>query len=193
MTMNAKAHAAAAITAAALLAACSSGGGATGSGGSDTGTGATGTTSTGSGATGTGGHDCALYQEPAGTDLSTPVESFKTNVMAIFAENCASSSCHGATPPTGNLSLGGTEAAAPATYKALVNVMSGELTTMPYVTPSMYEESYLMHKLDADQCYYDEQCVGHLCLAAMPNLGTTLPTGTRDIVRRWIFQGAMNN
>jgi hypothetical protein len=179
MMMKAKAQVAAAITAVALLAACSSGGGASGSGSG--------------GDAGTGGHDCALYQEPAGTDLSTPVESFKTNVMSIFAENCASSTCHGGTAPTGGLMLGSTEAAAPATYAALVNVMSTELPTMPYVKPGMYTDSYLMHKLDADQCYYDEQCVGHMCLASMPNLGTSLPTGTRDIIRRWIFQGAMNN
>ncbi len=180
MTMKAKAEVAAAITAVALLVACSSGGDASGSG-------------TGGGASGAGGHDCALYEEPAGTDLSTPVESFKTNIMEIFFENCASASCHGGTPPTGGLALGGMEADAPATYKALVNVMSGDLPTMPYVTPGMYSESYLMHKVDADQCYFDEQCVGHMCLASMPNLGTTLPVGTRDILRRWIFQGAMDN
>jgi len=176
MSMKAKSQLGAAMTAVALLAACSSGSSATGSGGS-----------------GAGGHDCALYQEPAGTDLTMPVESFKTNIMGIFAENCGSATCHGGAAPTGGLLLGGTEAAAPATYKALVNVMSGELPTMAYVTPGMYAESYLMHKLDADQCYYDEQCLGHLCLAAMPNLGTTLPTGTRDIVRRWIAQGALDN
>ena len=145
MTMKAMARLAAAITAVALLAACSS---------------------NGDGASGAGGHDCGLYKEPAGTDLSTPVESFKTNVLGIFAENCASTMCHGATAPTGGLMLGSTEAAAPATYKALVNVMSEELPTMPYITPGMYAESYLMHKLDADQCYYDEQCVGHMCLAS---------------------------
>jgi hypothetical protein len=64
---------------------------------------------------------------------------------------------------------------------------------MPYVTPGKPEESYLMHKLDGDQCYFDDQCLGHRCQASMPNLGTSLPVGTRDIVRRWIAQGAMNN
>ncbi len=150
-------------------------------------------TSDGSTSEGAGGHDCGLYEVPTGTDLTTPVEKFSTNVMEIFFENCGSATCHGATSPTGGLMLGSTVSEAAATYDGLVNVASDELVTMPYVTPGKPEQSYIMHKLDGDQCYYDEQCAGHKCLASMPNLGTTLPPATRDIVRRWIAQGAMNN
>ena len=48
----------------------------------------------------------------------------------------------------------------------------------------------VMHKLDADQCTL--ACANGDCQHAMPFDGM-LPVETRDIVRRWISQGAQNN
>jgi len=65
---------------------------------------------------------------------------------------------------------------------------------MPLVTASDPSKSYLMHKLDGDQCQYNAECSGQSCLSLMPSGGTQLlPVATRDVVRRWIAQGAQNN
>ncbi len=136
---------------------------------------------------------CTPYVPPATTDLTTPTVSFATDVMPVFAHNCSSSSCHGiADSPRGDLFLGaelahGTDAS--KVYAALAKP-SGQLPSMPYVTAGDPSSSYLMHKLDADQCMYQTSCVGHDCLQSMPYDTSALPVETRDVVRRWIAQGA---
>jgi hypothetical protein len=51
-----------------------------------------------------------------------------------------------------------------------------------------------MHKLDGDQCQFDSQCSGGSCLSLMPSGGSELlPVANRDLLRRWIAQGAANN
>jgi hypothetical protein len=134
---------------------------------------------------------------PSGTDLKTPVESFKDDVMPIFDANCGSSSCHGsAAAPTGGIFLGASTANgsdSAEVYVGLVGPGSEELPSMPYVTPGAPSLSYLQHKLDGDQCHYDAECAGESCVAAMPNGGMLLPVATRDVVRRWIAQGAKDN
>ena len=172
----------------ALLVACSSPSKPGGSGGDETSSGSS---------SGAGG-GCQPYQVPAGTDLTTPTVSLQMDVVAnVFNSNCGLSTCHG-TPgtSTGNLFLGSEAASGSdsATVRTgLVGVASGELPSMPYVTAGDATKSYLMHKMDGDQCQYDDQCVKPSCLADMPNGGATLPVATRDIVRRWIAQGALDN
>ncbi len=137
---------------------------------------------------------CTPYTTPTTTDLTTPTVSFATDVMPVFAHNCSSSSCHGiADSPRGDLFLGaelahGTDAT--TVYAGLVGKPSAQLPTMPYVTAGDPTNSYLVHKLDADQCMYQTSCVGHDCLQAMPYDTAALPVETRDVVRRWIAQGA---
>jgi hypothetical protein len=58
------------------------------------------------------------------------------------------------------------------------------------VTPGDPSNSYLMHKLDADQCQFAAQCVAGDCLKPMPYDVGSLTTDKRDLVRRWIAQGA---
>jgi hypothetical protein len=141
---------------------------------------------------------CPAYQVPAGTDLTTPIVSFKTDVMPIFNANCGASSCHGAATSTPGFIFLGSEAAAgsdASTVAAgLVGKFASELSAIPIVTAGDPTKSYIMHKLDGDQCLYDSQCVGGSCLAEMPNgLGHPLAATTRDVVRRWIAQGAKND
>jgi hypothetical protein len=166
------------------LLACSSPGKSDGNGGGS---------STSSAGTGGG---CEAYQVPAGTDLTTPTVSLQNDVMQIFNGNCGASACHGMTNVPGGLFLGAESAAGSdfsTVRSGLVGVPAIELGTMPYVTASTPEKSYLMHKLDGDQCQYDSMCASGSCLATMPNGGTQLPVATRDTVRRWIAQGALDN
>ncbi len=160
--------------------------------------------SSASGSGGAGGNSgigasCQAYQVPAGTSLTTPTVSLRTDVMNVFNSNCGAATCHGngdSAMSTGELFLGAESAAGSdaATVRAgIVGKMGDELASMPLVTAGNPTMSYLMHKMDGDQCQYDAQCAGGTCLADMPNGGLSLPVTTRDIVRRWIAQGALDN
>jgi hypothetical protein len=144
------------------------------------------------------GGSCALYQVPSSTNLNSPTVSFKTDVMKLFNNSCGLSTCHGSTSaPAGGLFLGveGMNSSDAATvYAGLMGKASGELTTMPFVTAGDPSKSYIMHKLDGDQCAFDAECVGKTCQTLMPSGGNQLlPVGTRDTLRRWIAQGAKND
>jgi hypothetical protein len=147
--------------------------------------------------TGTGGESgsCQPYVVPAGTDLTTPAVTFKAQVMGtVFLNNCGTSACHGAMPGMGGMFLGVTAADAPTVYAGIVGKASSELPTMPFITAGDPEKSYLMHKMDGDQCQFDHECTTENCLAVMPSGATMpLPVTYRDLVRRWIAQGAMND
>jgi hypothetical protein len=78
-------------------------------------------------------------------------------------------------------------------YAAIVNKPSTELPTMSFVTPGDPSHSYLMRKIDGDVCTLNAQCDGGKCLDTMPQGQQLLPPTTRDVVRRWILQGAPNN
>lgn len=140
---------------------------------------------------------CQLYASGAGN--STPV-SFAADVLPIFQRSCAlSASCHG-DPGAGPLqpylgSSGGVDA---ATLTALiVGVKSAEDPAMDLVAPKDPANSFLMHKMDGDQCALGQACAGTNystqypdCGSAMPYLSPVLPVATRDTVRAWIMQGA---
>jgi len=137
---------------------------------------------------------CVPYMAPPASQLLAPAVSFKTDVMPIFSASCASSSCHGiADSPKGGLFLGAELAHGSDSQKvhdALVAMPSAQLPMMAFVTASDPSTSYLMHKLDADQCQFQTQCVGNDCLKPMPYDVGALSADKRDIVRRWIAQGA---
>jgi len=145
-----------------------------------------------------GGGNCDAYLVPATTDLTQPVVSFKTDVMKIFNNNCGLSTCHGSTSlGKGSLFLGAEtahRADASEVRAGIVGQASVELPSMPFVTAGDPEKSYLMHKLDGDQCAFDGECVDGTCHVLMPSGGNTLlPVAFRDVVRRWIAQGAQDN
>ena len=149
----------------------------------------------GSAGDGAGDANCPAYVVPAGTDLTTPAVTFKAQVLGtIFVNNCGTSSCHGVTPGMGGLFLGTSTADAPTVYAELVGKDSTELLSMPFVTAGDPEQSYLMHKMDGDQCQFNQQCVAPGCMASMPYGATmALPVAYRDLVRRWIAQGAQDD
>jgi hypothetical protein len=136
---------------------------------------------------------CVPYMVPAGTNLMTPAVSFTADVMPVFQANCASASCHGLSQSTTGLALGNGATNATTAYTRLVGPMSGELATMPYVTAGEPGNSFLMHKMDADLCSLDAACSGGSCQRPMPYDVGVLPVDQRDIVRRWIAQGASSD
>ncbi|MDB4990403.1 MAG: hypothetical protein JWN04_5581, partial [Myxococcaceae bacterium] len=112
------------------------------------------------------------------------------DVSPVFARSCAFSSCHGTETSARPVFLGtrGSNVA-----RGLVNKMATQLPTMPYVTPGEPRESYLMRKMDASHCALDAQCDGGSCQGSMPKDALLLEVSTRDIVRRWIAQGAKDD
>lgn len=133
---------------------------------------------------------CNDYQPPVSFD-ATPAVSFSRDVMPVFGQSCAFSTCHGSTVGPANGVFLGRDAA--KVHSAIVNVRGDELAAMPFVTPGNPRESYLMRKLDGSQCALDAKCTGGSCKDSMPKNTDLLDVTTRDIVRRWIAQGAKND
>jgi hypothetical protein len=164
---------------------------------------------------GADGGACLPGVTPAYTscaDLTTPTVSYARDIAPIFVGSCtvggSAGTCHGdptlVEATTGQLFLGypedaGTSADAATILATLVNQKSPENPEMNIVTPTDPEHSYMMHKLDDDQCQFASTCDAtenskfKLCGTGMPQLAAILDPGTRDTIRRWIAQGAQNN
>lgn len=137
---------------------------------------------------------CPAYQVPAATDLAKPAVSFKSDVLPILQQNCALSACHGSQLGTNN----GVYLGAPAgtidanrVWAAIVNAPSQEAPTQIYVVPSDPSKSFLQHKIDGDVCSI-KQCTTN-CGIVMPKDAAQLTIASRDVIRRWISQGAVND
>ncbi len=139
---------------------------------------------------------CQAYVVPAGTDLAAPVVSLSTDiVLPIFSKTCAFSSCHGGTNNNHGIYLAGD---APSIRKALVNVAATNAPGLSLVVPGNPGASFLMHKIDGDQCTLLAKCTGGDCGTSMPQASASLgapllEVGQRDTLRRWIAQGAPDN
>lgn len=131
--------------------------------------------------------------------------SFKTDVLPIFEQSCSlSSSCHGnpKSPMTAEgyqMYLGEVDPT-PATPSDVAKILSlivsqpspsamGELI----VDPGKPETSWLMQKMDGDVDCGAVTCKFSDCGKSMPQGVKPLPQATRDIVRDWIKQGALDN
>lgn len=149
--------------------------------------------------------DCST-PDPATTQLMTPTVSFQNDVAPLFAASCSlSSSCHQAkTGGPSQLYLGLPLAMMPndfaGIYAAIVGVKSIELPSMNYVTAGDLTNSFLMHKMDGDQCVFESKCANVSITSSSGPCGVVMPQGScalegtqRDIVRRWIAQGAKND
>ncbi len=137
------------------------------------------------------GPSCNDYAPPAGFVALSPAVSFSKDVLPVFTRSCAFSTCHGSTTGPANGVFLGSDG--PRAYTAIVGVKGDELPAMAFVTPGNPSESYLMRKMDGSQCALDAQCVGASCQSSMPKGDVPLAVETRDIVRRWIAQGAKND
>jgi hypothetical protein len=149
--------------------------------------------------------DGAAESADAGTAANV---SFALEVMPIFKRSCAvgSAMCHGdPSVATNGQGTGGNRAylgppysaGDPATILAgLVGQPSFEDPAMNVVTAGSPTTSYLMLKMDGALAPLAAACAsGGLgkCGASMPMGGQLLPPETRDTVRNWIAQGALNN
>lgn len=135
-------------------------------------------------------NSCKLYQVPSGTNLQQPVTSLRNDVMPIFDQSCTFSSCHSSLNPAAGLNLG-TDAGTVRT-NLVGRPAQQDMPLMALVDAGDPEGSFLMHKLDGDFCAYP-QCDGGFCGLSMPQGSPLLPVETRDVVRRWIAQGALDN
>lgn len=135
---------------------------------------------------------CSDYTPPAGFDEKTPVVSFREKVFPIFAPSCKFSTCHGNEFGDANgVYLGSPD---PSLLRAnLVDKPAPELSTMSFVKPGDWRNSYLMRKLDGTQCLLNAQCKDGDCGDSMPRGNDLIDQAVRDDVRRWIAQGALDN
>jgi hypothetical protein len=148
--------------------------------------------------------NCTAYTSTA--DLSQPV-SFRKDVMPILHMSCGG--CHksgmNATPHSLALTLGDAGVEEPSGLRTkLVGVMAAELPDMALIAPGDPANSFLMHKMDDDQCTLAAECNAGALGSKFPNCGNAMPpvaasmppklsAATRDIVRAWIHQGAQDN
>jgi hypothetical protein len=95
--------------------------------------------------------------------------------------------CHGAQGGLGGLDDCDTG------HANLVNVPSTELTTMDRVEPGDPGNSWLMHKLDGTQDWFDPMCESMFCGSQMPLAPPPLSESVRDSIRTWITNGALND
>ena len=64
---------------------------------------------------------------------------------------------------------------------------------MPFVTASDPSKSFLQHKIDGDACTLKDQCSNNDCGSTMPEGAQLIDVPSRDTIRRWIAQGAVDN
>jgi hypothetical protein len=144
--------------------------------------------------------------EPFTSDASFPASvSFGTDVAPIFQSNCTSGglNCHGTRANRPYLGSADSGDDATTILESIVGVTAPEDPSMALVAPTDPVHSFLMHKLDGDQCTLEQGCansgLSYLtssatpCGNVMPNGATMLPVATRNTVRAWIAQGATNN
>ncbi len=196
----------ASISAAAPLAvflACSSSNSSSGDGGSSSGA----NCNTG----GADGGQCTPNVTPAYTscaDLTTPKVSFKTDIAPLFNKSCSISTpgtCHAMQAPGTStpylVYLGAPDGGADpvAVLAGLVGKPAAEDPKLSLIKAGDPDNSYLMHKLDYDQCLFATDCNATMnqlffnCGVGMPYQSGALDLPTRDKVRAWIAQGAQNN
>ncbi len=133
---------------------------------------------------------CKTHEVPASTDLAKPSVAFRKDVLPVFEQSCAFSACHGATTGKANgvfLGKGDPD----RVHSAIVGRPSVTLPNMNFVTAGDAKKSFLMRKMDGDQCALD--CGPPGCGSSMPRNEEPLPIEQRDVLRRWIAQGAKND
>jgi hypothetical protein len=137
---------------------------------------------------------CSDYTPPASFVAETPVISFRKDVVPIFNFSCTFTSCHGTQSGNSNgVYLGGSGSDPAAVRAGIVDKPAPELPSMSIIKPGAPHDSYLMRKMDASNCLLTAQCTNGDCGDSMPKNEDPLDEDTRNIVRRWIAQGAQDN
>jgi hypothetical protein len=129
-----------------------------------------------------GNHDANVVEAgPPYSDGTTAIGvSFSQQVQAIFTHDCGVSGCHVPGNPVANLVL------APGfAYSYLVNIKATESSDMR-INPFNPDQSYLYKKITQNP-----PPVGWQMPA--PATGSVLSSDEKDVIRRWILQGAVDN
>jgi hypothetical protein len=134
---------------------------------------------------------CTAYVTPPGTDLTLPPVQLQRDVAPILSRSCAFAGCHGAASGGNHGVYLGTDGA--RVHAEAVGKPSSELPAMSYVAPGDPASSYVMHKIDGDLCTLTARCEGGDCGVSMPQGSDLMAIRDRDIVRRWIAQGAKDD
>jgi hypothetical protein len=181
----------------ALIALSIAGCGSSSSGGTTSSTSST--TTAGGGGGGAGGAPACF--DYAGWKGDSPATAFKADVLPLFRRSCGlSSSCHGSEQaPPGQPYLGPplsagdpTPAQIQAIRAAIIDVAAAKEPEMKIVAPGAPAESFLLYKLDGADCAKLACAASQSCGLQMPS-GSALPTSERDVVRRWVAQGAKDD
>jgi len=156
--------------------------------------------------------ECPLPACPvdvSGLDLTTPSVSFETEVLPLFRRSCTFSSCHGSpTDGKAKLYLGPKKSDTGTTIDSafrqqlidgLVDVASQTAPEMDLVEAGDPDKSFLMLKVDGCHNEAGLTCKTQTgskskkpCGDVMPQNGV-LCAEDRDLLRRWIAQGAQND
>ena len=146
--------------------------------------------------------------ELTGIDLMTPTVGFTSQVLPLFRRSCGlSSTCHGSpTSSAADLYLGPkksdttTVVDAKQLVASLVNVPSKTAPASSLVKPADPAQSFLMLKVDGCQNAAGLACTpqpkaksGTPCGDRMPQSSGALCADDRDLIRRWIAQGAASD
>lgn len=133
---------------------------------------------------------CIAHEAPAASTLAAPVADFANDVAPILVKSCAFAACHASKGAANHgLFLNATADDVDA-VKASLLAKAKTAPSMAYVAPGDPDGSFVMHKLDGDQCTLAAKCAGGDCGKSMPSGNDLLPEESRDAIRRWIAQGA---
>ncbi len=123
------------------------------------------------------------YSDPPGPHVPGP---FWSEIQSeVIGPICGG--CHGSSGGLHNL------ADCNGAYANLVGVASQELPAMNRVEPGDPTISYMMHKLDGTQGWFTSMCTNMNCGLQMPRNQPPLSLATRDAIRTWITNGAVND
>ncbi len=103
--------------------------------------------------------------------------SFINEVQPIFTANCALSGCHAGTSPASGLNLSSNA------YSRIVNVSSGQRSSLFLIKPLDPDNSYLIHKIKGND----------ISGSRMPFGRPPLTVDVIALIENWIRQGALNN
>lgn len=134
-------------------------------------------------------------------NAGSPAVTFRADVLPLFQRSCSTSatSCHGSEAGTSDRQYLGPQLGTMATEEQIAKIMAQNVGVPSKKEPGLSRvakgdpaNSFLMHKMDEPLCEDLTCAADKSCGSAMP-LGQTLEQGDRDVVRRWIAQGAQNN
>jgi hypothetical protein len=125
--------------------------------------------------------------------------SFKDDVVPVLRLNCSTTGCHGAKDFNKGIHIPCCKDTDNATiYEELKK--DSRLGAGKFVVPGDAAKSFLMMKMDNTQNTIDARCTDPDAVLPPKNCGESMPQGDgllpkadRDLIRKWIDQGAKNN